>query len=118
MTRKPKTETTHGTWRRWSEAEARSQLDELARTTETAVRFAERKGVSTQRLAYWRKRLAGTSSTPATKPAFVAVTIPPASAHQEIEIRVADVAVVVQEGCDVDVVARLVDAIRRRARAC
>jgi hypothetical protein len=117
MRRRAKSDTNERSWRRWSEAEARSELDELARTGETAIGFARRKGVSTQRLAYWRKRLASAAKAEA-KPAFVAVTIPPASARSEIEIRVADITVVVQEGCDVELVAHLVDGIWRRTRAC
>lgn len=119
MTRKTRTVDGERARRRWSEAEARRQLEELARTTESAVGFARRKGVSTQRLAYWKKRLAAASTSADVKPAFVAVTMPEAaSSRREIEIRVADVAVVVQEGCDVEHVAHLVEAIVRRTRAC
>jgi hypothetical protein len=117
MTRKTKTGNGERSWRRWSEAEARTHLEELSRTTESAVGFARRKGVSTQRLTYWKKRLA--SAVSEDRPAFVAVTIPStASSRHEIEIRVADVAVVVREECDVEHVARLVEAIGRRLRAC
>ena len=105
-------------WQRWSEAEARTALDELAETAETAVGFARRKGVSTQRLHYWKKRFA--STTPSTGPAFVAITVPsgPVS-RQEIEVRVGDdVVVVVRDGSDVERVAHLVAALLRRTRAC
>jgi hypothetical protein len=88
---------------------------ELAETKETAARFARRKRISTQRLQYWKKRL----KDPSTKtPAFVAVTLPPPVTRPEIEIRIGDVAVVVREGCDVEQVARLVDALSRRTLAC
>lgn len=105
-------------WRQWSEREARAHLEEFSRTAESAVGFARRKGVSTQRLTYWKKRLASAKGTEA-KPAFVAVTMPATpSTHAEIEIRVAGVAVIVREGCDVEHVARVVDALGRRPRPC
>lgn len=118
MTGRTKTGEGERSWRRWSEAEARTHLEELSRTTESAVGFARRKGVSTQRLTYWKKRLASAVSED-TRPAFVAVTMPTAaSSRHEVEIRVADVAIVVREECDVEHVARLVEAIGRRLRAC
>ena len=105
-------------WRQWSEAEARAHLDELRRTAESAVGFARRKGISTQRVAYWKKRLASAKGRD-TKPAFVAVSMPATpSTHAEIEIRVAGVAVIVREGCDVEHVARVVDALGHRLRPC
>jgi hypothetical protein len=105
-------------WHRWSEAEAVAHLDEFSRTAESAVGFARRKGISTQRLMYWKKRLASAKGRE-TKPAFVAVTMPgPPSTSAEIEVRVAAVVVIAHEGCDVDHVARLVEALGRRTRAC
>ena len=78
--------------------------------------FARSKEVSTQRLAYWKKRLAVASTSADLKAAFVAVTMPEAArSRREIEIRVADVTVIVQEGCDVSHVAELVEAIGQRA---
>jgi len=105
-------------WRQWSEAEARAHLEELRRTEESAVEFARRKGISPQRLAYWKKRLASKKGSE-TKPAFVAVTMPATpSTRAEIEIRVAGVAVIVREGCDVEHVARVVEALGGRPRPC
>jgi len=105
-------------WRQWSEAEARAHLDEFSRTAESAVGFARRMGISTRRLTYWKKRLASAKGRE-TKPAFVAVTMPATpSARAEIEIRVAGVAVIVHEGCDVEHVARVVEALGRRTRPC
>jgi hypothetical protein len=39
-------------WRKWSEQEARSMLEELARSGESALEFSKRKGVSAQRIGY------------------------------------------------------------------
>ena len=105
-------------WRQWSEAEARAHLEEFSRTAESAVGFARRKGISTRRLTYWKKRLASAKGRE-TNPAFVAVTMPATpSARAEIEIRVAGVAVIVHEGCDFEHVARVVEALGRRTRPC
>ena len=101
-------------WRQWSEAEARSALAELATTGETAVGFARRKGVSPQKLQYWKKRLRAAGT-----PAFVAVTMPAtAIGRREIELRIGDIVVVVAEDSDVEIVARLAEAISRRMRTC
>ncbi|MDX6481013.1 MAG: hypothetical protein QOG85_1523 [Gaiellaceae bacterium] len=100
-------------WQRWSEAEARAALDELAGCGETAVQFARRKGVSTQRLLYWRKRLGKSTA------AFVAVRLPGGvGAREQIEIVLEGVAVRVREDLDVDHVALLVQALARRPRGC
>jgi hypothetical protein len=117
MTRKTKADGARPAWRRWSEADARAALDELAKTKETAVGFARRKGVSTQRLQYWRKRVS--VSPTAGAPAFVAVTIPTAPVRRpEVEIHVGDIRIVVPEACDVEQVACLVAALSRRSRTC
>ena len=94
-------------WRQWTEEQARSALDELAATGESAASFARRKGVSPQRLAYWKKRLPG-------RPQFVAVDLPAATSAARIEIAAGAVVVRVREALDVEQVARLVEAIGRR----
>jgi len=105
-------------WRQWSEAEGRAHLEEFRRTAESAVGFARRKGISTGRLTYWKKRLASAKDRE-TKPAFVAVTMTATpNTRAEIEIRVASVTVIVREGCDVEHVARVVEALGRRTRPC
>ena len=114
MTKKAKA-TTARRWRQWSEAEAREAFDELAKTKETEAAFAQRKGFSTQRLQYWRKRV---KAAPAAMPAFVAVTMPAATAQAAIEVRVGSVALMVSEGCAVEHAARLVEALARRLGAC
>ena len=76
------------------------------------------KGISTQRLAYWKKRLASAKGSE-SKPAFVAISMPATpSTRAEIEIRVAGVAVIVHEGCDVEHVARVVEALGRQTHPC
>lgn len=60
---------------RWTEQQARQALAELATSGESSASFARRRGISTQRLAYWRKRLARLETTE-----FVAVELPGARA--------------------------------------
>jgi transposase-like protein len=55
-------------WRQWTEQDAREALAELAGTGESIAEFARRRGVSRERVRYWRKRLADVA------PAFVAST--------------------------------------------
>lgn len=118
MTRRTAADERGRAWQRWSEQKARGALAELARSAESTVSFARRKGVSPQRLAYWKKRLTPSPSPRPTTPAFVAVSLPSASKERsEIEIRLSEVVVVVREGCDVELVARLVDALSQ-TRAC
>lgn len=99
-------------WRRWTEEQARRALDEFAASGESAAGFARRKGISTQRVAYWRKRL-----PEATKTEFVAVALPASGSARWIEISTGSVVVRVAEDLDVDHVARLVEAIGRRGAA-
>jgi transposase-like protein len=96
----------------WSEQEAREALAELARSGESMGRFARRKGVSTQRLYYWRKRLAQGEA-----PAFVAVPLTPARGSQ-IEIASDSVTVRVREDLDLDHVASLIEVVARHGRRC
>ncbi len=95
-------------WRRWTEERAREALGELEASGESAVSFAERKGVSAQRIAYWKRRLAGPSKTE-----FVAVALPSAS-RGLMEICAGSIVIRVREELDVDHVARLVEAMARR----
>lgn len=100
---------------RWTEAEGRAALVEFARSGETELAFARRKGISRQRLRYWRKQL----GQPAAKPAFVAVDLPAArTAGREIAILVGDISICVREDLDVDHLARIVEALGRRNRGC
>ncbi len=100
-------------WRQWTEGQARGALEELAASGESAAAFARRKGISSRRIDYWRKRLGGPAKTE-----FVAVALPAASTAT-IEIAAGGVVVRTREDLDVDHVARLVEAIvRRLGSAC
>jgi transposase len=99
-------------WVHWTEEQARAALDELSRSGTSIREFAQSKGVSTQRIAYWKKRLAEGGST-----TFVAVPMPtmtrPAGQSQ-IEIAIGDVAIRVREDLEVEHLARIVGALARR----
>ena len=95
-------------WHRWTESEAREALEEFAAGGESAAVFARRRGISTQRLGYWRRRLSRSGMTE-----FVAVALPDVS-RAFLEIAVGGVVVRVREDLDVGHVAGLVEAIGRR----
>jgi transposase-like protein len=103
-------------WQHWTEEQARAALDELAQSGLSVAKFAQSKGVSAQRISYWKKRLA--ESVPMS---FVAVvpaipSRPPTSPG--IEIVLDGVAVRVREDLDVEHLARIVDALAQRRRGC
>jgi hypothetical protein len=99
---------------RWTEREARAALAEIAGSGESELAFARRRGISRQRLRYWRERLEGV----VRKPAFVAVAMPLAArAGATIEIGMGEITVRVREDLDVAHVARLVVALSR-TKAC
>jgi hypothetical protein len=106
-------------WQRWTEREAQAALDELAQSGVSAAKFAESKGVSTQRLWYWRKRLAEAGPTQ-----FVAVDLTSARAAMPIApsrieiVASCGMTVRVREDLDVEHLARIVDALARRPRGC
>jgi hypothetical protein len=97
-------------WQQWTERQAYEVLEELAAAGESMASFARRKGISTQRITYWRKRLAITPP----KTAFVAVPLSVEASPKRIEIASAGVVVRVREDFDVDRLAQLVEAIGRR----
>ena len=93
---------------RWTQGEARSALTELASSGESELAFARRRGISRQRIRYWRERLEGGVSTPA----FVAVAMPVDERRAAtIEIRTGNVSVCLREDLDVEHIARLVRAL-------
>jgi Transposase len=104
-------------WRRWTEAEARGALAELAESGESLASFARGKGISTNRLVYWRRRIGET----AVIPSFVQVRVPAARIHSDgarVEVVVDDVSVHVREDMDVGRLAALVRALAGREPAC
>ena len=99
-------------WRQWTEQEARAALAELAGSGESPADFARRRGISTQRIVYWKKRLRET-----TAPVFVAVPLPPATRDQ-IEIALDGITLRVREDLDVEHLADIIGALVRRGRGC
>jgi transposase-like protein len=99
-------------WRQWTERDARAALAELARSGEGIGRFARRKGVSEQRLYYWRKRIAETGA-----PSFVAVPVT-AARRAELEIVGDGITLRVREDLDIGRVADLIEVVARRGRGC
>jgi transposase-like protein len=55
----------------WTEEDARQVLDEWRRSGDTLAAFARARGLVPERIAWWRKRLAGSRST--TGPALTLV---------------------------------------------
>lgn len=97
-------------WRQWGEQEARQALAELAGSGESIPQFARRRGVSAQRIYYWKKRIAPTEA-----PAFVAVPLTTTSAPR-IEIVAEGVTVRVREDVDPARLADIVDVVVRHGR--
>jgi transposase-like protein len=108
-----------GRWQRWSEQEGRAALDEFERSGQSAEEFAQKIGVSPQRLTYWKKRFAGKRTA-----AFVAVPLPVASrssavgASSWIEMDVDGIVLRVREDLEVEHLARIIHAVARRVRGC
>jgi transposase-like protein len=102
---------TTGSWQQWTEHDAREALAELATSGESKAQFARRRGVSTERLRYWQKRLARGMA-----PSFIAV--PLAASRARLEIEVGDVTVRVREDLDLARVAELLDLLAGRSREC
>jgi transposase-like protein len=103
--------------RRWTEPEARSALAELAESGESLSSFARARGVSTNRIRYWRKRFGEV----ALVPSFVQVRLPPARTSTEderIEVVLDDVVVRVQGDISVGRLAAIVHALAGREPGC
>ena len=90
-------------------------MDELAQSGMSAAKFVQSKGVSMQRIGYWRKRLSQPVRTE-----FVAVSLAkpmaPRTGASLIEIEVGGVIVRVREDLDAEHVGRIVGALRQHAR--
>ena len=75
--------------RRWTVAEARQVLDELAQSGLSVNRFAAEHELGVERLYRWQRRLKRSRRVIASAPRFAEVTIrpaPPASVAIEIEL--------------------------------
>jgi transposase-like protein len=97
-------------WRQWTEEDARSALAELSSTRESVTEFARRRGVSVERIRYWRKRLM-------QLPAFMAVPVTD-SGRAQIEIAAAGVTMRIREDVDLERLADLVDIMSRSTQRC
>lgn len=101
----------------WTEAKAREALAELSQSKLSDAAFARERGISTQRLLFWRKRLTQPPTPPA--PAFVPVVVAattdedlrPGSPVAMIEIMIGDVTLRVREQASPSTVAELVRAL-------
>src|ERR1700729_359058 len=94
-------------WRQWTEAEARSALAELAESGESPTSFARRRGISSNRLRYWTRRLAVEPSAPS----FVQLRVRASVTALEVarlEVVVEDVVVRVREDIEVRRLAAIV----------
>jgi len=104
-------------WRQWTEQEARAALEELSSSGRSRAEFARSKGVSAQRLAYWKKRFAEGGA-----PAFVSLALPraapPARPGQWVDIVVGGVVVRLPEDVEAERVAGIVEALSRRIGRC
>ena len=90
-------------WRQWTEQDAREALAELARSGESLAAFARRRGVSGERVRYWRKRLADGT------PAFVAIPVGSERHGPRIEITTAEVTLRVREDIDLEHLSTLIE---------
>jgi hypothetical protein len=102
-------------WQHWTEEQARAALEELAGSGVSIARFAASKGVSAQRIAYWKKRLAESVT-----PRFVGVDVSTAvtSAGGRIEVLLDGITLRIPEGANPERVADLIDALTRARRGC
>ncbi len=96
----------------WTEREAREALAELQDRGESVAAFAQRRGMSVQRVYYWRRRLRETAA-----PAFVAMPLT-AVASDQIEICSEGITVRVREGIAAEHLANVVEALTQRGRRC
>jgi hypothetical protein len=99
-------------WRTWGEHEARQALAELSRSGESISAFARRRGISAQRVYYWKKRIAATAA-----PTFIAVPVAAARAGQ-IEIIAHGVTIHVREDLEAERLAEIVGVLAERGREC
>lgn len=102
--------------RYWSEEDGRAALAAFEASGLTRVAFRRETGISTQRLAWWRRRL-GTRAEPAGKIEFVPVEVAPrvaTGAEAAMEVVLGDVRVRMGPGFDTDALRRLLDVLERR----
>ncbi len=99
-------------WQQWSESDARAALSELAGSGESVAGFARRRGFSSERIRYWRRRLIEDGV-----PAFVAVPVSRGGPAQ-IEIAAVGVTLRVREDVGLDRLSDLIEMFARHGRGC
>src|SRR5690349_12518351 len=105
-------------WHSWTEQEARGALEELSRSGVSVAKFAEARGVSVQRIFYWRKRLAEGAPVKFV-PVAVSTSATSSTMGPHIEIVAGPVTLRVREDLDVRQLAHLVEAlVARRPTGC
>lgn len=98
-------------WKQWTETEARAALDEWRASGLSAHAFARQRGVSSKRLAYWRRPLT-------TEPIAFVPVVAPSRVEARIEIERAGVVVRVREAIAPELLATIVGALARVEASC
>ena len=75
-------------WRQWTAEQARSELEQWAASGLSLAAFARQRGYSTQRLRWWRERMAQWRGVPKAAASLVPVTLtlPAASGAITLEL--------------------------------
>lgn len=97
---------------RWTAVEARAVLAEQQASGLSSLAFARRKGLSPQRLYWWRQRLEAASLERASRQAFVEVTAASAGLPVEVIVRSGRV-LRVPASIDPEVLLQLVEALEK-----
>ena len=101
--------------RHWSPQDARAALAAFARSGMTLTAFARSRGVSAQRIAFWKRRF--DAEAPSPTPNFVPVALV-SSPKREVRLTCADFTLHLPEDIAPDRVAALAAALSRGLRAC
>ena len=96
----------------------RTALKEHAGSGMSADAFAASKGFSSQRLRYWKRRLAGASLSFVAMPLAVSTTSALTADRARIEVACDDFVLRVREDLDVEHLARIAFALAGRAPRC
>lgn len=100
---------------RWTAIEARAVIEEWKTSGQSAVAFAQERGISATRLSYWSKQLA--EEMVEATPRFVSVAVPSArdaTTGATMEIEFGGVIMRVREDIDARTIVQLVTALHGR----
>jgi len=100
---------------RWTALEARAVIEEWKTSGQSAVAFAQARGISSARLSYWSKQLAEETVEETAK--FVPVAVPSARGATEratMEIEFGGLIMRVREDIDARTIVALVTALQGR----